>query len=421
MWDPYACFVSKKLSNGLPVHALHIPEREWSIVAFAVHAGAMQDPPGKEGTAHLLEHVFRQALLERSRDFLWSFEEMGGQADLMITGYFDTTYYFKVPAIDGVFDDLIDRLQTAASAELDRNMVSHERAVAWKEFLMRFPSESGFMRMQAIQNALYKGFWYGRLSGARPIGSAKSIGSIALRDLNDFKRAYYVPANMNVVSVGHLGVEALARSLEQRGFGGQYSGERTPIGQSIDVMSPLIHRRLTYEIGKDPQGVPFRKDAQYSSFVRIPGRCSLQATMVLLSMLEDVFMEVVRERMKETYGVTIKFKNLMGLYEIAFDFPSIDPEMMPTLEGLVDTLIENVGSDVRLFEHHRLKMASSASMVDLKMQDICDHAVDSLTMHGRIQTLQEHCDRLLSVSIEDVREVLEWFQPHRRLVSIIHP
>jgi predicted Zn-dependent peptidase len=73
MWDPYSQFETRVLDNGLTIHVLHGPERPGVRFVFGIHSGARHDLPGKEGTAHFMEHLVHRnggSSLDELRDFL---------------------------------------------------------------------------------------------------------------------------------------------------------------------------------------------------------------------------------------------------------------------------------------------------------------------------------------------------------------
>ena len=87
MWDPYAELQRFQLSNGLSVY-LGTWNRPWLKAAMMVHSGAREDPEGKEGTAHFLEHLLIENVqpwtYETARQY---FQRFGGSA------VFGKTYY----------------------------------------------------------------------------------------------------------------------------------------------------------------------------------------------------------------------------------------------------------------------------------------------------------------------------------------
>src|SRR5690606_14210003 len=98
VWDPYAEFKKITLANGLDIYAAHWPGRAWQGAAIMIHSGARQDPEGKAGLAHFVEHIVNQnggMSGEEVQDF---FADHGGYVNLGATGFLDTHYGFFAPA-----------------------------------------------------------------------------------------------------------------------------------------------------------------------------------------------------------------------------------------------------------------------------------------------------------------------------------
>ena len=88
--DLYADFQVVQLANGLSVYAKEWSSASWFYARVVIHAGAREDPPKREGLAHLVEHLIG----ENIRDLTFSqvqkrFEELGGY------GWFGTTSYHE--------------------------------------------------------------------------------------------------------------------------------------------------------------------------------------------------------------------------------------------------------------------------------------------------------------------------------------
>lgn len=97
MWDPCAELQKFQLPNGLTVY-LGTWDRPWLRATVMVHSGAREDPDGKEGTAHFLEHLpienVRPWTYKTARHY---FQEFGGSAAFGTTYYDATSYDFAVP------------------------------------------------------------------------------------------------------------------------------------------------------------------------------------------------------------------------------------------------------------------------------------------------------------------------------------
>ncbi len=189
------------------------PEPGSKRVAFAllVGAGGAQDPPGREGLAHLVEH-----LLFRSRPngrlTAWEEFDFAGTASsgspfvsaftsseaTVIAGVAPSS---RAPVVLPLLGALASRpLQGVDDATLDveRNVVRRE---PWDED----PHAGGAVGAAVVASVLPRGF-----PGHRPVvGTDASLRAIARADLELFVAEHYQPKNAVLALVGDVRVEAV--------------------------------------------------------------------------------------------------------------------------------------------------------------------------------------------------------------------
>jgi zinc protease len=170
-------------------------------VTAVVGAGSVQDPPGKEGLAHLVEHLTFRA---RDRDGapmharLWSL----GASYNAETEFDSTTYHEFVPrqslrdilALEG--KRLADPLQ-----DVDETIFAVERDVVRNELRETNETHSwGAAFEAAFETAFPAGHPY-----ARPVGGTHgSLSNLTLDDARRFVAQNYRPENVTMVVVGDM-------------------------------------------------------------------------------------------------------------------------------------------------------------------------------------------------------------------------
>src|SRR5579884_561519 len=79
--DLYADFHVEHLENGLSLHVKEYPNVSWFYAGVVFHAGAREDPVGRSGLAHLVEHVIGENVHPSTFSQLESaFKALGGSA-----------------------------------------------------------------------------------------------------------------------------------------------------------------------------------------------------------------------------------------------------------------------------------------------------------------------------------------------------
>jgi len=97
MWDPYVDFKTTVLGNGLTVYQKVLPHLPFVTVGLLVHTGAMNDPAGKEGLAHFVEHVVSSNSGMNSQEIDDFFSECGGGVNLGSTSHQGISFNFVLP------------------------------------------------------------------------------------------------------------------------------------------------------------------------------------------------------------------------------------------------------------------------------------------------------------------------------------
>lgn len=192
------------LSNGLPV--LLVPMHEVPVVEvlLVLRAGAVADPPGREGLARMTADMLdegaggKDALaLADTVDFLGARLETEASWDA-------TTVRLRVPVAR-----LSDALPVMADVALRPDFPEGELARLRKEALtdlLQARDEPGRVASRALLQAVFgPRHRYGRPEG----GDAASIGAFTVADLRAFHATRCVPATATLVVAGDAGADVL--------------------------------------------------------------------------------------------------------------------------------------------------------------------------------------------------------------------
>lgn len=188
-------------------------------MALLVGAGSANDPPGREGAAHLVEHLaYRSRPAGRlsmwdELDFAGVASSGGAPANAFTT--FDSTVFSGITPADRVGSvlPLMASLVVQPLLGIDPAVLELERSVVHNEHHQRNPHGGGEILAAVALAVLGPG-----VSGTRPIsGTAASIAAITRPDLEQFVATHYRPRAVTVVLVGDLEPEAID-ALVRRSF-----------------------------------------------------------------------------------------------------------------------------------------------------------------------------------------------------------
>ena len=202
-----------ELDNGLQV--VVIEDHRAPVVSHMVwyKVGAADEPPGKSGIAHFLEHLmFKGTEKIAPGEFSKQVARIGGQ-DNAFTAQDYTGYFQNVAA---------DQLETVMALEADRMVnlrlaeedVRTERLVILEERRSRTDNDPGAQLSEAARAAQYKSHPY----GIPIIGWEHEMKLLSREDALDFYEKHYAPNNAILIVAGDV-TPAQVRNLAERHYG----------------------------------------------------------------------------------------------------------------------------------------------------------------------------------------------------------
>jgi zinc protease len=193
------------MANGLVVALL--PDAHANLVSVDIRyrTGAADDPVGKTGLAHLVEHVTFEQRDEPggpTLNDLLALAALGHNAETT----WDATHYHEF-ALAGKLDELLKieaTRMTRGCAGLDQAAVDHERAVVLQELAQRGPHSL----LDAVMGDLF-GATHRYAAGV----GGTDLATLTLDDVCDVLSARYTPDQAILVVAGRFDADAVRRSL----------------------------------------------------------------------------------------------------------------------------------------------------------------------------------------------------------------
>ncbi len=217
--DVFDQVLMKRLQNGMPVILLE--NHKAPVVTFQVwyRAGSRNDPWGKTGLAHVIEHMmFKGTSKVSGEQFTRMIQGNGGNYNAFTTqdyaAYFETMAAAKI----GIALDLeMDRMQHLVlrpnEFETEKQVVMEERRMRVIDRPQAFTSEQ--LRAAAFQAQTYH--W-------PVIGWTQDLQRMTVEDARRHYQQYYKPANAFIVAVGDFDAQEFLSQVE-KSFGTVPAGE----------------------------------------------------------------------------------------------------------------------------------------------------------------------------------------------------
>lgn len=204
---------STTLGNGMQV--VVVPNHRIPAVAQMVwyKVGAADDPTGKSGIAHFLEHLmFKGTVANPPGVFAASIARNGGRDNAFTTQ--DYTAFHETIARDRL--DLVMRLEAdrMSGLVLDDRVVTPEREVVLEERRMRIDNEPAALVAEQLRAALYLHHPYRNPT----IGWPQEIRRLGTADALASYRRWYAPNNAILIIAGDTDLAEVG-PLAERYFG----------------------------------------------------------------------------------------------------------------------------------------------------------------------------------------------------------
>ncbi|MCX5746934.1 MAG: pitrilysin family protein [Proteobacteria bacterium] len=284
--------------------------------------GSREDPPGKAGLAHLVEHMMFQQRPDgaQSPPLMQSINDIS----TFFNAYtdWDTTHYMTTARADNLDAMLkIEAMRMFYGCEtIAEDEFLREREVVRNEIRQRGGTAEGQIP-QLVMSAIYpQGHAYERMIG----GDDMQLTTVTLQDACDFMKKYYTPERATVIVAGGIAVEKTAEDM-QKWFGKipkRPSAPRVPVEPivvrqerktfELDVERPSVHVAWVLPALNTPDG----DEAQFG-LNRAFGEIASKAEEY--GFAYDVSAGVLGGKLAPVFVVSIELKGL-GKLDEALEF-----------------------------------------------------------------------------------------------------
>jgi len=235
------------LDNGFRV-VLAKNDKENKIFMNTVYlTGSLNDPQGKGGLAHLLEHLaFKGTQNIKGEEFQRRLDQYTLMTNAS-TDYYSTKYTNVIRPEQNAINQVIHlEAERMDKLVLQEKFVPSEIAIVKREREVRMDQPFAVMMDQMWKSA-YGNKYLGRL----PIGDLKELQSIKMDELNKFYRTWYAPNNAVMIISGKFDKAAVLKQIDQ-----QFSPIATrqvPVQTKVPVLdsAKIQHRNFVVKKGSD--------------------------------------------------------------------------------------------------------------------------------------------------------------------------
>jgi len=408
---------SFKLANGMEV--VVIPDHRAPIVTHMVwyRIGAADDPAGKSGIAHYLEHLmFKGTKNHPAGEFSNKVSEVGGVENAFTTA--DATAYFQTVAkeqLGMVMGFEADRMQ---GLQLTDAVVLPERDVILEERRMRTDNNPGAQLSEAMNAALFQNHPY----GVPIIGWAHEIGALTREDAVTQYERYYTPNNAVLVVAGDVTADEVKKLAEETYGKLPRRAEPGPRKRPMEPQ-PLAERSVVLRDQRVSQ-------PSWNQMYLAPSYVSAEpGEAEALDILTDVIGSGPTSRLYRSLVVEQAIASAAGAYYSGdgLDYGRLGFYATPRGDVSLDKLAAAVDTVVAEVREHGItadelalakKRTRASTIYSQDSQSALARMFGSALISGQsLSDVQDWARRIDAVTLEDVQKVAAKYLDKRRSVT----
>jgi predicted Zn-dependent peptidase len=402
------------LANGLRVITVELPHLHSADVAVYLKVGGRNDPPGRTGLSHFLEHMLFRGTADYASplEIEAAFESLGGGVNAA-TDADSTCYYGRIHprfATQGL--EILSSLLLRPRLE----GIELERRIIGEEALEDISQEGDEISPDVVVGRV---LWPGHPLGESTVGTLDDIARIAEEDLRQHLNSWYRPNNAVVVAAGPLEHELIVKAAQ--GCLGEWQPAELPA--VLPVLAAL------------PEGPVCRfvadSDSQISMQLafRACHRSAPELTTlkILRRLLAGGGCSRLHLALRERLGLIYSVDAAIGSYDdtgcLSIDLSTAPENLTTVLAATLDELCLLATSDLPETELERIKTVYLADL---------DYSRDSVgemgirfgwgTLMGVARSIDEDQQLVREVSAAMVQKLAaKLFRPENRFLGVIGP
>lgn len=399
------------LENGLRVVCVEMPHLHSAELAIYLKVGGRNDPPGREGLSHFLEHILFRGTAEfpSSLAIESAFEIIGGAPNAATDA--ESTYYYS-----RVHPDSFKRGMEIFASMLTKPLLTGidiEKRIIAEEAREDLNEQGEEVNPDTIVSRL---LWPRHPLGMPTIGTLDSIAAIDRSDLEGHLNNYYVPSNAVLVVSGPVKSRAVLAAAKDC-FGEWRDREIPPAGLvSLRQFSPQIRTVQDSDSQMNLQ-------LAFLGFARDDSR--FMTLRFLRRLLAGGGSSRLHLRLREELGIIYSVDGAIGAYDetgcLAFDLSTAPETLLHAVETALEELFRIAVTPVPGDELERVR---NSYIFDLEFSRDSAYEMGGRYGWGElmavVRSIEEDQDEARRVTAENLQETArELFAPENlRMVAV---
>lgn len=402
------------LANGLQVVTVELPHLHSADVAVYLKVGGRNDPAGKTGLSHFLEHMLFRGTDDyaSSLEIEAAFESLGGGINAA-TDADSTCYYGRIHprfAAQG--------LEILASMLLRPRLegIELERRIIGEEALEDISQDGDEISPDVVVGRM---LWPDHPLGESTVGSLADIARITEQDLRQHLASWYRPNNAVVVAAGPVQHRQMLEAAER--FLGDWQGAVLPVVQPVAAVSA------------DGPRCRFVRDSDSQMTMQLAFRAchraapELTALKLLRRILAGGGCSRLHLALRERLGLIYSVDASIGSYDetgcLSIDLSTAPENLATVLQATLEELRLLAASPVPEQELERVRTVYLADL-DYSRDSVSEMGIRFGwgTLMGVARSIDEDQQLVAQVSAAELQRLAaELFRPENRFLGVIGP
>lgn len=400
------------LDNGLRLIVYQDTTAPVVSVNVLYRVGSKDEPEGKRGMAHLMEHMaYKGSRNVGPEEHSKLIDQAGGQ-DNAFTGDDMTGYWARLPKekLELAFFLFAEQMQNLV---LTQEHLESEREVVKEEWRVRLENQPVSRAFDKFRDIAFAGTPYAK----GPEGYMEDLDKITLEDLQSFYRTYYAPNNAVLVVAGDVRPNE-ALSLAKKHFGGIPKAP-LPTPAPITLPPQTEMREETLEMAVQlpviiggyrvpGSGHPDQPILEVAGFILSRGQSS------------RLYKSLVREQQISVAagGFPLVFKDLGTMLIYAFFTPDKDPtKVKEALLAEVERLVTEPIDEKELQKAKNQLTAQYIFSLD-SISSVANALAQAEIIYGDYREFEKAKTKYDNITVADVQRVAQTYFKRENLTIV---
>jgi predicted Zn-dependent peptidase len=416
--DPFD-FEREILENGTEIFYQKGERDETEIRVLLKAGGARYDPIGKEGCAHMLEHLIAKKthyfpdelamsdfLLEH--DLKW--DAWTNRESIAIEGNSSSV---ETNSLFFLLEEFLKRSQ------LDEELLEKEKEIVISE-MKPYQKIKNWVEVELeTKRVLYGNHPFSRI--VRPSGTLWTVNSLNVDDLVSHRKKFFVAPNLVILIISSLSLEKLKMEIQEHLTlpEGKVEYPKPP----KDFPRPaknLLSYSISEIMGTKEKHWEMGESVEFYTVLPTP-EVSWKWEIVSL-VLGEILRRKLRYCMSAIYSLSISATPGRDITELKIEIANISSNKTQNVIDTVKETILHFGEEKRFFEFlKRNKLRRLRNYQSLPWK-IADEAIDDIILYDRPITVREEIEEIEKFDFEQAIDwVNRWLNEDRILIRIFTP